>query len=94
MTNVFEGEPDGRQSANVHLQTSIFRPVYRALTDEQKALHDALKTKATELEALIRQTAEPPPRYDAPLSNRHIYETRAMEALELAVMWAVKGLTS
>lgn len=97
MTNVFEGQPDGRQSDDLTMRPSIFRPRYRALTEHEKALHDAIKTKAAELEELFGRTA-PAPMVDgsghAILSNAHAYEARAMEALELAVMWAVKGLTS
>lgn len=96
MADVFEAEPDGRQSADMSFQPSIFRPVYRALSDEEKTLHDQIKVKAGELEQLIYQT-NPPHRRDAQrptTTNRDIYEGRAMEALELAVMWAVKGLTS
>ncbi len=46
MTNVFGGAPDARQSADVNHAVSRFRPTYRALTDDEKALHDALKAKA------------------------------------------------
>ena len=53
MSHVFTGEPDARQSSDVDMQTSRFRPRYRALTDEQKSLHDAIKAKAVELEALV-----------------------------------------
>ena len=82
MTHVFEGAPDARQSADVAEKVSRFRPRYRALTDEEKALHDAIKTKAAELEALFDQVK--PGRY---LSLGHT-------ALEQSVMWAVKELTS
>ena len=34
------------------IPVSRFRPKYRALTDDEKVLHDALKDKAAELEAL------------------------------------------
>lgn len=53
MSNVFEGQPDGRQSGDVAMPVSRFRPRYRALTDDEKALHDAIKAKAAELEALF-----------------------------------------
>lgn len=52
MAHVFEGKPDGRQ-ADTAIPVSRFRPKYRALTDEEKALHDALKDKAAELEVLF-----------------------------------------
>jgi len=82
MTNVFEGKPDARQSDEVAHPVSRFRPTYRALTDDEKALHDALKTKASELEALYAKVK--PGRYNS----------LAITALEQSVMWIVKELTS
>ena len=82
MTNVYEGAPDGRQSGSVDEQVSRFRPRYRALTEDEKGLHDAIKAKATELEALFDQVK--PGRY----------RSLGMTALEEAVMWTVKELTS
>jgi hypothetical protein len=82
MTNVFEGKPDARQSDSVQEPVSRFRPRYRALTDEEKALHDALKAKAAELEAL----------YERVKPGR--YKSLAFTDLESSVMWIVKELTS
>lgn len=82
MAHVYEGTPDARQSENVAEPVTRFRPKYRALTDAEKAQHDAIKTKATELEALFEQVK--PGRY----------RSLAFTALEEAVMWAVKELTS
>lgn len=82
MTNVYEGKPDARQSEDVAMPTSRFRPRYRALTDDEKKLHDALKKKAVELEALFEQVK--PGRYRA----------LGLTALEEAVMWTVKELTA
>ena len=82
MADVFEGKPDARQSADVAMPTTRFRPKYRALTDEEKALHDALKNKAAELESLFAQVK--PGRYNA----------LAVTSLEQAIMWIVKELTS
>lgn len=82
MTNVFQGETDGRQSEDVAMPTSRFRPRYRALTDDEKALHDAIKAKAVELEDLFAKVK----------SGR--YASLGMTALEQAVMWTVKELTS
>lgn len=79
MTNVFEGKPDARQSDEL---TSRFRPRYRALTDEDLALHDAIKDKAAELEMLYTQVK--PGRYNS----------LAVTALEQSVMWIVKELTA
>jgi hypothetical protein len=80
--HVFEGQPDARQSASVNEPVSRFRPRYRALTDEEKSLHDAIKDKAAELEALFG------------LVKRGRYAALGMTALEEAVMWTVKELTS
>ena len=82
MPNVFEGTPDARQSTDTALKVSRFRPTYRALTDEEKALHDQLKTKAAELEALFGQVK----------AGR--YSSLAMTSLENSIMWIVKELTS
>lgn len=82
MSNVFEGAPDARQSDDLQLAVSRFRPAYRALTDEEKALHDEIKAKAVELEELFNRVK--PGRYNS----------LAMTALEQAVMWNIKELTS
>ncbi len=81
MTHVFEGQTDARQS-NEHISTSRFRPRYRALSDEEKALHDGIKAKAAELEALFEQVK--PGRY----------RSLGLTALEESVMWCVKELTA
>ena len=59
-----------------------FRPTYRELTDDKKALHDAVKDKATELLNLV-QTIKP---------GR--YRSLSITALEESIMWAVKELTA
>jgi hypothetical protein len=82
MTNVYEGATDTRQSTDVAEPVSRFRPRYRALTEDEKALHDALKEKAAELEAL----------FDRVKPGR--YRSLGLTALEEAVMWTVKELTS
>lgn len=82
MANVYDGAPDGRQSDDVALPVSRFRPRYRALTEAEKQHHDAIKAKAAELEALFEQVK--PGRYRA----------LGLTALEEAVMWTVKELTS
>ena len=82
MTNVFEGKPDSRQSDSVAEPLSRFRPRYRALTDEEKALHDAIKGKASELEGLFEQVK----------AGR--YRSLAFTELELSVMWVIKELTA
>ena len=81
MAHVYEGIPDGRQSDDSTPGTR-FRPRYRALTEEEKALHDAIKDKASELEALFAKVK--PGRYNS----------LAITSLEQAVMWVVKELTS
>jgi hypothetical protein len=82
MANVYEGKPDERQSARVDEPVSRFRPVYRALTDDEKALHDNLKSAYRQIEELIEQI--PPGRY----------RSLAITALEESCMWAVKELTA
>jgi hypothetical protein len=82
VTHVFEGKPDARQSSDVAHPVSRFRPTYRALTDDEKALHDAIKSKAAEMEALFEKVK--PGRYRA----------LGLTALEESVMWTVKELTS
>jgi hypothetical protein len=108
MANVYEGAPDARQSDRVDEPVSRFRPKYRALTDAEKALHDAIKAKAAEIESLFEQVRElrigkiPPP---APTEGSEDllvgyfdpafgYLDQGMTALELSVMWTVKGLTA
>lgn len=81
LTNVFEGTPDDRQ-AETKIEVSRFRPKYRALDENEKALHDAIKSKASELETLFEQVK--PGRYRA----------LGLTALEESVMWTVKELTS
>jgi hypothetical protein len=87
MAHLFEGEPDGRQMMIPHLDdpptpTSRFRPRYRQLSAEELALHDEIKAKAAELEALFEQVK----------AGR--YRSLAMTALEEAIFWAVKELTA
>jgi hypothetical protein len=82
VADVFEGPADARQSADVAHHVSRFRPTYRALTDKEKGLHDALKDKAVELEAL----------YSFVKDGR--YKSLALTALEESIMWIVKELTS
>lgn len=81
MAHVYEGKPDARQ-LDTAAPVSRFRPRYRALTDEEKALHDALKGKAEELEKLFNQVKD----------GR--YKSLAFTSLEQSIMWIVKELTS
>lgn len=80
MADVYEGAPDGRQ-AQEPITTSRFRPRYRQLTDDEKALHDEIKLKAFEMEAL----------FDRVKAGR--YHSLALTSLEESVMWIVKELT-
>lgn len=82
MADVFEGKPDTRQSADIDHKVSRFRPTYRALTDDEKSLHDEIKAKAVELEALYARVK----------TGR--YNSLAITSLEQSVMWIVKELTS
>jgi uncharacterized protein YoxC len=81
MAHVYEGKPDGRQ-ADTAIPVSRFRPQYRALTDDEKALHDEIKGKAAELEAVFEKV------------KNGRYKSLAMTELETSVMWIVKELTS
>lgn len=80
-SNVFEGKPDARQ-AETAITVSRFRPRYRALTDDEKKLHDAIKDKAVELENLYLQVK--PGRYNS----------LAVTDLEKSIMWIIKELTA
>lgn len=82
MADVFSGPSDARQSADQSMPASRFRPRYRALSDAEKALHDEIKAKAEELEGLFQKVK--PGRYSS----------LALTALEQAVMWSIKELTS
>lgn len=78
--NVYKNQPDERQSMT-HIPTNRFCSRYRALSQEEKQLHDNIKEKAAELEQLFLQTKE----------GR--YRALSLTALEEAVMWNIKGLT-
>ncbi len=80
-SNVYEGQPDGRQGG-ADVKPSRFRPTYRALSESEKALHDAIKSQAATLEELFSQVK--PGRYNS----------LAMTSLEESVMWIVKELTA
>lgn len=80
--HVFAGVPDARQSDKVDEPVSRFRPRYRALTDDEKALHDEIKAKAADLEAAFEKV------------KNGRYKSLGITALEQAVMWTVKELTS
>ena len=80
MAHVYEGQPDGRQAGDI--KVSRFRPKYRALSDEEKNLHDEIKDKAAELEAAFEKV------------KQGRYHALALTSLEQAVMWIVKELTA
>jgi hypothetical protein len=82
MNHTFEGKPDARQSDDVAMPVSRFRPKYRALNDEEKAMHDEIKAKASELESLFEKV------------KQGRYRALGLTALEESVMWTVKELTS
>lgn len=86
MVDLFEGKPDARQ-ADTDIPVSCFRPRYRALTDEEKVLHDEIKNKAAELEVLFKKVKYP-------TCDASWYNTWAFKDLESSVMWIVKALTS
>lgn len=82
MTNIFEDKPDARQSVDVNHPVTRFRPTYRALTNEEKLLHDAIKHQADILDNLFKQVK----------AGR--YNSLAVTSLEQSVMWIIKELTS
>jgi len=65
-----------------NIQSSRFRPIYRTLSADEQALHDSIKGKAEELLVLF-ETVQP---------GR--YRSLGITALEEAVMWTIKELTS
>ncbi len=75
MTNVYEGATDARQSGDTAERVSRFRPRYRAITDDEKALHDEIKAKAVEMEALFGRVK--PGRFNY-ISNADKVDVRAM----------------
>lgn len=81
VTHLYAGEPDAR-FGGADAKPSRFRPTYRALTPNEKALHDAIKAKAVELETLFDQV------------KNGRYKSLAFTDLESSVMWIVKELTS
>jgi hypothetical protein len=82
MTNVFAGEPDARQSSEQTMPVSRFRPRYRALSDEEWAIHNEVKAAFAAVEQQIERIK--PGRY----------RSLAITALEESCMWAVKELTA
>lgn len=80
MVDAFDGQPDPRQGP-AEQPVTRFRPRFRALTQPELVLHDAIKTKADELCALIEQVK--PGRY----------RSLAITDLESSIMWAIKELT-
>ena len=81
MANLYAGVPDARQSELPDEAMSRFRPRYRALSDEEKLLHDDIKDAAADLERQFERVKD----------GR--YKSLAMTSLEQAVMWIVKELT-
>ena len=72
---------DGRPSSGL-IPASRFRMRYRALTDDEGELHDQIKDKAAELEALFGKVVAVPGHYNS----------LAIDALEESVMWIMKAL--
>jgi hypothetical protein len=81
MANVFEGKPDDRQSDLESLRLSRFRPRYRALSEEEKALHDEIKGAYDFVGQLLERL---------PVGR---YYSLAWTSLEESCMWAIKQLT-
>jgi hypothetical protein len=92
MTNVYEGKPDQRQSDDSAMPTSRFRPRYRALEEDEKRLHDAIKAQAEMVEALYGEVVNIRAKHGRQPQMREL--ALAMTKLEESVMWAVKALTA
>jgi hypothetical protein len=90
---IYEGQPDSRQSDDVNMRPSRFRPRYRALTEKEVALHDAIKAKAAELEALFDAIADTKGVTGSPVGTGRPVSI-AHTKLEESIMWAIKGLTA
>ncbi len=84
--HVFEGEPDERQGGEISV--SRHRPQYRKLNPQEMELHNAIKDMGTEFDVLVGQIDS-----DAKPAAAE-YKQKAYDAIELAVMYAVKGLTA
>lgn len=67
---------------------SVFRPVYRKLTEEEQVRIDAIKNKAQELLLLVEGGLNT----TGVINGRHI--ALAKTALEESVMWAVKAVSA
>lgn len=80
--HLFAGAPDERQVTAADFKPTRFRPRYRALSVQEKELHDELKGKAEELADLFERV------------KLGRYRSLAITYLEIAVMLAVKELTS
>lgn len=81
--HVYTDKPDARQGDGA-VVPSRFRPVYRALTQDEKELHDRIKAEAESLENLFAMLP----------AEQGRYRSLALTALEESIMWAVKGLTA
>ncbi len=128
--HIYTDMPDARLNPTIK-EASRFAPRYRALTAEELILHDQIKAKAAELEALFNQVLQL--RYasqiitapEGQVSAEQLAKLRAewakgrrttsrvaagdisreagiididysyegMKALEMAVIWTIKGLT-
>lgn len=71
--------------------SSIFRPVYRQLDDFEKKKIEDIKACAEALLAAMQRHREGEAANVNVLNRYHII---AVQKLEEAVMWAVKGVTS
>lgn len=72
----------------VSAEKDIFRTKYEKLTGEQQNTMTSIKNRAT---SLMQEFAKAVPRGDR--SYRSRYMNLARTALEMAIMWAVKGVT-
>ncbi len=106
MKDVFDGKPDARQITDEKPSpyNTLFRKRYRALTDAELVLHDAIKDKADELARLMgslspgvyaRLVGNKPEAVMAGVGEKDPAQVGlALRHLEDAVYRAVKALTA
>ena len=90
INHVYADKPDERVAKDA-IAPSRFRPQYRALSADEKKLHDDIKAAAVVLEDLLMAVPNDACT-DTPAALR--YRALSLTALEESVMWAVKGLTA
>ncbi|MGG5810991.1 DUF7681 family protein [Falsiroseomonas sp. CW058] len=89
--HIYADGADARLASET-IKPSRFRPRYRRAGPDELALHDEIKGKAAELEALFLSIPRARSASGLGVSASMREEAIAMTKLEEAVMWAIKGL--